>query len=57
MTDLLWALYDTLEPAKKNDVQLLDATVTVTADAKALEGIRTAAATSGAQWREEDADF
>jgi Protein of unknown function (DUF499) len=57
VTDLLWALYDTLEPAKKNDVQLLDATVTVTADAKALEGIRTAAATSGAQWREEDADF
>jgi hypothetical protein len=57
VTDVLWALYDTLEPAKKNDVQLLDATVTVTADAKALEGIRTAAVTSGAQWREEDADF
>lgn len=57
VTDLLWALYDTLEPAKKNDVQILDATVTVTADAKALHGIRTAADSAGAQWREEEIDF
>jgi hypothetical protein len=56
-TDLLWALYDALEPANRNDVQLLDATVAVTAEEQTLDKIRLAADKAGAQWREEDIDF
>jgi hypothetical protein len=56
-TDLLWTLYDTLEPVKKHDVQLLDVTVTLTADAAALDNIKAAVEKTGAQWREEDVDF
>ena len=56
-TDLLWAFYDALEPANRNDIQLLDATLAVTAEEQTLEKIRLAAEKAGAQWREEDIDF
>ena len=56
-SDLLWAVYDALEPAGKGDVQLLDATIALTAEKKTLEVLKGAADKAGAQWREEDIEF
>ncbi len=56
-SDLFWALYDALEPAGNGDVQLLDATVAVTAEKRTLEDLKAAAEKAGAQWREENIEF
>lgn len=57
VTDLLWAVYDAVEPDRQRDVQLVDATVSVTAEESVISGLRLASDDAGAQWREEDVDF
>jgi hypothetical protein len=56
-TDLMWAIYEALDPLSRSDVQLVDAAVSITADDKVLDKVRAAAEKAGAQWREEADHF
>jgi len=56
-SDVMWAIMDVLDPVSRNDVQLVDAVVSITADDKALSKVRAAAESAGASWREEADDF
>jgi Protein of unknown function (DUF499) len=56
-TDLMWAIYEVLDPLSRSDVQLVDAVVSITAGGRVIEKVRAAAEKAEAQWREESDDF